>query len=252
MPGFAVLRLRRTWLVSGLAAVMIAGVFLIGRADAPASVSAASAATSSVPVVDSGGSTLSHRKAGITGALGVTFGFDTMTLAGGPYVNQGNQIYNYPLYEASTGTTASFWDNYVEELVSAGVDFVAVDTRGYIPGSSVPNQGGDPRELTQLVDAINRAGDAGKLKIAAIDDTTASMTDKKNQIVHHAGGYSPPFDMGDTTGAGEGGYQYLWDNDLNLGEPAVISLRAHANNMIVTADNAGTSPLIANHTVIGT
>jgi beta-glucosidase len=31
----------------------------------------------------------------------------------------------------------------------------------------------------------------------------------------------------------------------------VISLRAHANNMIVTADNAGASPLIANRTAIG-
>jgi hypothetical protein len=33
--------------------------------------------------------------------------------------------------------------------------------------------------------------------------------------------------------------------------PTVISLRAMANNMIVTADNAGASPLIANRTAIG-
>jgi len=39
-----------------------------------------------------------------------------------------------------------------------------------------------------------------------------------------------------TTGAGSG---------------TVISLRAHANSMIVTADNTGTSPLIANRTAIG-
>jgi hypothetical protein len=31
---------------------------------------------------------------------------------------------------------------------------------------------------------------------------------------------------------------------------SVISLRAHANNMIVTAKNAGASPLIANRTAI--
>jgi beta-glucosidase len=31
----------------------------------------------------------------------------------------------------------------------------------------------------------------------------------------------------------------------------VVSFRAHANNMIVTADNAGASPLIANRTAIG-
>jgi hypothetical protein len=32
---------------------------------------------------------------------------------------------------------------------------------------------------------------------------------------------------------------------------SVISLRAHANGMYVTADNAGASPLIANRTAIG-
>ena len=30
-----------------------------------------------------------------------------------------------------------------------------------------------------------------------------------------------------------------------------VSFRAHANNQIVTADNAGSSPLIANRTAIG-
>ncbi len=36
------------------------------------------------------------------------------------------------------------------------------------------------------------------------------------------------------------------------GSGSVISLRSHANNMIVTADNAGADPLIANRTTIGT
>ena len=172
-------------------------------------------------ITDTGGSVLSHRSSSQTGALGVTFGFETNTLAGGPYTNQSNQIYNLPMYEASTSTTAQFWLNYVEELVSAGVDFVAVDTRGYVPGSAVPNEGGDPRELAQLVAAINQAGDAGKLKIAAFDDTPASMTDKKNQIKHGTGGYTPTFDISDKTGAGEGGYQYLWNNDLSAFYQAV-------------------------------
>jgi hypothetical protein len=164
--------------------------------------------------VDNGGTQLSHRAANVTGALGVTFGFETSTIAGGPYTNQGNTIYNLPLYQAAGQPSSQFWLDAVEELVTAGVDFVAVDTRGYVPGSAVPNGGGDPRELTQLVAAINQAGAADKLKIAAFDDTPASMTDKKNQVKHHTGGYDPVFDMADTTGAGEGGYQYLWDNDL--------------------------------------
>jgi Domain of unknown function (DUF5010) len=60
----------------------------------------------------------------------VTFSFETNSLAGGPYTNQGNTIYNLPMYRANTAGTARFWLDYVEELVSAGVDFVAVDTRG--------------------------------------------------------------------------------------------------------------------------
>jgi hypothetical protein len=37
----------------------------------------------------------------------------------------------------------------------------------------------------------------------------------------------------------------------STGTTSVISLRAHANGMYVTADNAGASPLIANRTAIG-
>jgi hypothetical protein len=39
--------------------------------------------------------------------------------------------------------------------------------------------------------------------------------------------------------------------DRPTGQGSVISLRAHANNQYVTADNAGASPLIANRTAIG-
>jgi hypothetical protein len=193
-----------------LVAIAMAAGTLTGQTLWPAG----DARAATTPIVDNGGAVLSHRDPAHTGALGVTFSFQATTQRGGPYTNQSNHIYNLPLYAAGASDSAHFWLNAVEELVSAGVDFVAVDTRGYIPGSTVPNGGGDPRALTGLVTAINQAGAASKLKVAAFDDTPASMTDKKNQVKHHAGGYSPPFDLGDTTGAGEGGYQYLWDNDL--------------------------------------
>src|SRR5262245_47382074 len=90
-------RLRRRWLASLLAvATAVAGLSIARVFSAPS----AGAAVSSTPVVIPDGSTLSQRKAGVTGALGVTFGFEDRTLAGGPYENQGNQVYNYPLYEA--------------------------------------------------------------------------------------------------------------------------------------------------------
>ncbi|MFB7509928.1 DUF5010 domain-containing protein, partial [Streptomyces broussonetiae] len=88
---------------------------------------------------------------------------------------------------------------------------VAVDLRGFSPDNAVPDGAGDPRALTPLIDAINRRGVADKLKIAALDDTPASLTDKKNRAVHHTGGYDPAFDIGDADGTGEGGYKYFWD-----------------------------------------
>ncbi|MBB6733461.1 DUF5010 domain-containing protein [Cohnella zeiphila] len=145
--------------------------------------------------------------------LGVTFGFSDSTLHGGPYDNQGNQIFNLPLFKASSDES-KFWDNYVEELVSSGVDFVAPTIRGYLDPPMSANSGGDTRKLSGLVAAINRRGAADRLKISALDDTPASMTDKKNAFKHGTGGYNPPFDVGDADGTGEGGYQYIWDHNL--------------------------------------
>ncbi|MBM9505852.1 DUF5010 domain-containing protein [Actinacidiphila acididurans] len=200
--------------IRAVLAVLAAGAAVTTALAGAGQVAAAPAASAgpAAVITDNGGTTLPHRDAATTGALGVTFGFSTDTLNGN-HQNQGNTIYNLPMY-LTTGNNAAFWDDYVEELTTAGVDFVAVDVRGYVPGRAVPDGGGDPRVLTGLVDAINRRGVGGQLKIAAFDDTPASLTDKKNQVKHHTGGYTPPFDIGDATGAGEGGYQYIWDDNL--------------------------------------
>lgn len=208
-------------------AALTAGVVLLAG-----NMSATAAGTAAV-VVDGGGTTLPHRAAGATGYLGVTFGMDTGTLAGPPYENQGSTIFNLPMY-LPNGDLSAFWDSYVEQLTTAGVNFVAVDVRGYVPGSAQPNGGGDPRILTGLVNAITKRGVGTQLKIAAFDDTPASMTDKKNQIKHHTGGYDPTFDIGDSTGTGEGGYQYIWDNNLRPFYAAVPdSLRFKINGQPV-------------------
>lgn len=154
--------------------------------------------------------------------MGVTFGFTKNTLNGGPYSeNNGNTIYNIPMFKA-TGEEALFWDNYVEEYDRAGVDFIAPTIRGYLdPDIEYPNQSGhfvndtgDTRKLSQLVSAITRRGSS--LKISCLDDTPASMTDKKNFAKHGTGGYTPLFDIGDVNGTGEGGYKYIWDNNLRV------------------------------------
>ncbi|MGV9915606.1 DUF5010 domain-containing protein, partial [Streptomyces tendae] len=172
---------------------------------------APAASAADTPIVVDGGTVLPGRVAGKTGAVGVTFGFSDITLSGGPYDQPVNKNFNRPMYQPKADDPASFWDNYVEELVTAGVDFVAVDLRGFGPDNAVPDGAGDPRALTPLIDAINRRGVAGQLKIAALDDTPATLTDKKNRAVHHTGGYEPPFDIGDADGTGEGGYKFFWD-----------------------------------------
>jgi hypothetical protein len=175
--------------VAGASALTLALAALTALGSALVSSAAAAADT---PIVVSGGTVLPGRVAGKTGALGVTFGFSDSTMAGGPYDQPVNKNYNQPMYQPKADDPASFWDNYVEELVTAGVDFVAVDLRGFGPDNAVPDGAGDPRALTPLIDAIKRRGVADKLKIAALDDTPATLTDKKNRAVHHTGGYEPP------------------------------------------------------------
>jgi len=196
--------MRRTAAMLGLALVLPVGA--VGA-------TTTSAAAATTPVVVTSGTSLPGRTAGGTGPVGVTFGLSGGTL-NGSYPGFGSTTYNLPSYLVTTGDRAKFWDNYVEELTSAGVDFVAPVLRGYVPGTAVPNGGGDPRMLSELVDAINRRGVADRLKIAAFDDTPASMTDQKNMAVHNRGGYDPPFDIADAAGTGEGGYKYIWDNNL--------------------------------------
>ncbi|MEU3983772.1 DUF5010 domain-containing protein [Streptomyces sp. NPDC026672] len=146
------------------------------------------------------------------GPLGVTFGFSGTTLKGGPYNNQGNAIYNKPMFRPD-GNEAHFWDSYVEELNTAGVSFVAPTIRGHIPSNPQnANSAGDTTKLADLVAAIRRSGSG--LKVSALDDTAASLTDHKNLDKHGKGGYDPKFDVGDKNGTGEGGYKYIWDYNL--------------------------------------
>lgn len=150
--------------------------------------------------------------------LGVTFGFPSDTLAGTSYRNRDTTVYDYPMY-VPDGNEAHFWDSYVEQLQSAGVDFVAPVIRGIDPDHSEFNGGGDTTKLVNLVAAIQRRG--ANLKISALDDTAYSLTRMKNQARHKRGGYDPKFDVGDVDGTGEGGYKYIWDRNLRLWFEAV-------------------------------
>lgn len=143
--------------------------------------------------------------------LGVTFGFPSDTLHPTGYTNGVNANFNLPMYNPD-GNEAHFWDSYVEQLQTSGVDFVAPTIRGTLPTKPQYNGGGDTTKLADLVAAIKRRGAA--IKISALDDTAASLTGKKNLDKHGTNTYDPKFDVGDAQGTGEGGYKYFWEYNL--------------------------------------
>src|SRR5262249_19550294 len=75
------------------------------------------------------------------------------------------------------------------------------------------NDGGDPRLIGALVDAIKRQGAEDKLKIAALDDTAGSLAGQKNIVKHQR---NVRFDVGDADGTGEGGYNYFWEQNQRV------------------------------------
>jgi hypothetical protein len=143
--------------------------------------------------------------------LGVTFGFPTDTLAGTGYGTVSGPTYNVPMYQPD-GNDAHFWDSYVEQLQTAGVDFVAPTIRGSIPTKPRFDAGGATWRVADLVAAIKRRG--ASIKLSALDDTAASLTGMKNEDKHTKNGYNPKFDVADVNGTGEGGYKYFWTYNL--------------------------------------
>jgi glucosylceramidase len=83
----------------------------------------------------------------------------------------------------------------------------------------------------------------GSKALVAYNESTSTQSVKVNW-----GNESFTYNLPGATSA-----TFVWNGTQGSGGPSgVISLRAHANGDYVTADNAGSSPLIANRTAIGT
>jgi lysophospholipase L1-like esterase len=107
------------------------------------------------------------------------------------------------------------------------------------------SQGETEREA---INAFIRGGTSG---CDGIIDQDSATHDPANPTM-----YLPAYDAGDHLHPNEAGLQAI-ANAVNLAlfsttSIPVISFRARANSRYVTADNAGSSPLIANSTTIGT
>jgi hypothetical protein len=140
--------------------------------------------------------------------------------------------------------------NGLKQLISqahqAGIQFLCSTLTPYNGSGGWTQQGETERAA---IDSFIRGAGSG---CDAIVDQDTATHDPANPIR-----YLPSFDSGDHLHPNEAGLQAI-ANAVNLNTfgtmaaTPVISLRAHANGDIVTADNAGASPLIANRTAVGT
>jgi hypothetical protein len=83
--------------------------------------------------------------------LGATFCWHYKELQGGyPY------RYNQSIVK-STISEKEWWENQVEEVEYAGLDYIALLSRGTTPGKPDRNAG-DPNHIPLLIDAMNTRG----------------------------------------------------------------------------------------------
>lgn len=140
---------------------------------------------------------------GLAQELGATFCWHYKELQGG---------YPYRFNQSIVKTTISekeWWENQVEEVEYAGLDYIALLSRGTTPGK--PDRGaGDPHHIPFLIDAMNARG-INSFKLAIFDDCPNSWTsgmnyDKTGSIAH-----VEKFDVGDPNN-----YKYIWDYNLKI------------------------------------
>jgi len=135
--------------------------------------------------------------------LGATFCWHYKELQGGhPY------RFNQSIVK-STISEKEWWENQVEEVEYAGLDYIALLSRGTTPGRPDRNAG-DPNHIPFLVDAMDTRG-INSFKLAIFDDCPNSWTsgmnyDKTGSIAH-----VELFDVGDPNN-----YKYIWDYNLKI------------------------------------
>jgi len=128
----------------------------------------------------------------------------------------GSTIYNLPMFQPENDQ--DFWDNLVEEYAHSGLDYMAVNVRGYIPNNNWDV--GDPRRLADLMAAMDRRGLSDAFKIAFFDDNPASW--QRARSITLGLGNDAKFNCGDTTN-----YKYIWDRNIKTALTKVPSNRWH-------------------------
>jgi lysophospholipase L1-like esterase len=132
----------------------------------------------------------------------------------------------------------------ITEAHQNGIKFICSTLTPY-QGAAYWNSSGEAAR--EQINAFIRSSTSGCDGVIDQDDATHNPADPTE--------YLPAYDSGDHLHPNDAGYQAI-ANAVDLGlftqpDVPVISLRAHADGDIVTADDAGGSPLIANRTAIG-
>ena len=129
------------------------------------------------------------------------FGNDQMSINSLHSFQSGNTVFALPMYNDISGDHTGYWDNMVEQYDSAGVNGIAVWTKG------------NNHELTfsNFVNAVNKRGVANKIKILPFDDNPASWTAMWNYDNGLGYGYAKPFDV-----SNQANWVYVWDKDLKV------------------------------------
>ena len=135
--------------------------------------------------------------------LGATFCWQDKEIQGGH-----SYKYNQSIVK-STIAEKEWWENMVEEVDYAGLDYIALLSRGTTPGK--PDRGaGDPNRIPYLIDAMNTRG-INSFKLAIFDDCPNSWTSGMNYDQTGSIAMVNKFDCGDPNN-----YKYIWDYNLKI------------------------------------
>jgi hypothetical protein len=135
--------------------------------------------------------------------LGATFCWQDKEMEGGHFYR-----YNQSIVK-STIVEKEWWENQVEEVDYAGLDYIALLSRGTTPGRADRGMG-DPNHIPLLIDAMNTRG-VNSFKLAIFDDCPNSWTSGLNYDLTGSTAQTYKFDVGDPNN-----YKYIWDYNLKI------------------------------------
>jgi len=135
--------------------------------------------------------------------LGATFCWQDKEMEGGHAYRFNQSIVKETISEKE------WWENMVEEVDYAGLDYIALLSRGTTPGRKDRGMG-DPNHIPLLIDAMNARG-VNSFKLAIFDDCPNSWTSGLNYDLTGSTAQTYKFDVGDPNN-----YKYIWDYNLKI------------------------------------